>query len=339
MENFLYSESICAFIHQALSHAKKILQEEMGIHVLQKRFEINRTRYPLHIVIFEGPKMLGYFKPDLLEIGLNKLFLYTDEHLLNTLRHELAHYLCWIESGDLTHGKLFRSLCKRFGWGKEVYDACMTPEDDVIDKAQSLASKVQKLLNLSASHHEHEAKAALQKAQALLARYKPQSADEPFMVRRLLEQKRAMPKWGALMAIAKQFGVYPIINRGQGIAYLEVYGLKAHVLTAEYIIHFLNAEFERLCKVHRPKNKNTFFDGIAKGYLNALKNTEEPGLIALTTDMQKHLWMPYPHLSSHTSTRKYCDASYKAGQKVGKNLKIRSPLASSKSGALIGWKT
>lgn len=338
MENFLYSESICSFIHQATALAKTILHGEMGITVHTKRFEVNNLRYPLHIVVFEGPKMLGYFKPELFEIGLNKLFLYTEEHLLNTLRHELAHYLCWIESGDLTHGPAFRNLCKRFGWGKQVYDACMTPSDGAIDKAQNLASKVQKLLNLSASHHEHEAKAALQKAQALLAQYKPQSDDEPFVVRRLLEQKRAMPKWGALMPIAKQFGIYPIINRGQGIAYLEVYGLKAHVLTAEYIIHFLDAELERLCKAHRPKNRNIFFDGIAKGYLDALKKTEEPGLIALSSDMQKHLWMPYPHLSSRTTKRKYCDASYKAGKEVGKKLKIHSPLDSQKSASLIGWK-
>lgn len=332
--NLLYSESIALFLDRAKRLCFQILRHEMKIKTLKHRFEIKNIRYPLHLVVFEGPQTLGYFKPDLFEIGLNKLFLYENEQLMNTLRHELAHYICYILHQDLTHSPTFRALCQSYGWEKPVYQAKYAPTDTHIDQAQRMAHKVQKLLNLSASHHENEALNALKKAHSLLAKYKPASTDEPLIVKRLLVEKRAKPKWSAIIKIARTFGVYPIVNRGSNSSYLEVFGSKAHVLTAEYIVCFLDRELTRLAKGQ--KSPSAFFEGVANGFIKSIPSSNT--LQLSTQSIEKVLWMPYPHLQTRMQKRKMCKTAYLAGKQAGKNLKIHSAIQKTNSIFRLGWK-
>ncbi|MCP5509882.1 MAG: DUF2786 domain-containing protein [Chlamydiales bacterium] len=323
----IYSQAIIAFISKTKECAKQILQCEMNIKVLRERFSIANMRYPLHIVVFEGADMLGYFNSAIFEIGLNKHFLTDDTDLLDTLRHELAHYYCWIKKNDLTHSTYFRDTCRQFGWGTSVYEARKfidTPSN------HKISCKIQKLLALSNSTNPHEAQSALIKANELLLK-NPASTNAELAVRRVLSGKRSLPKWHSITEILRTFGVHPVFNRGQGESYLEVFGPIQNVTTAEYIATYLNHEFEILWKVHGKGLKSAFFDGIAKGYLRKIRPIQKPfkpGLIALEKNLTEHLWMPYPHLHQTLRTRKTCPQSVEAGMQIGKNLTIRSPVES-----------
>lgn len=272
--------------------------------------------------------MLGYFNAELFEIGLNKHFIIDDTDLLDTLRHELAHYYCWITKNDLTHSTQFRSICKNFGWTKSVFESCKTIDAPTNSK---ISSKIQKLLALSNSTNPHEAQSALIKANQLLLTHQEISAD--LAVRRVLSGKRSNPKWQAISEILRTFGVHPVFNRGQGISYLEVFGPTHNVMTAEYIACFLNRELEHLWKGYGKGLKSAFFDGIAKGYLKKIKPVQKPfkkGLIVLENTLTENLWMPYPHLHHTRRPRKTCLASLKAGLKAGASLTIRPPVESRK---------
>ena len=322
----IYSQAIIDFVIKARGFAKQILQFEMLLPVFKSRFAVGEYRYPLHIVVFEGADMLGYFNAELFEIGLNKHFICHGEHLMNTLRHELAHYLCWIKYGDLHHSPQFRELCKSFGWGEAVYGA-----KTFVDKPTSskMESKIKKLLALSGSTNPHEAQSALVKANQYLLTHQSIPAD--LAVRRVLSGKKSSPKWHAIADILRTFGVRPVFNRGQGRSYLEVFGPPSNIATAEYIAIFLDREFENLWKAHGTGLRSAFFEGIAKGYLKKIKPVQKPfkpGLIALENALEDNLWMPYPHLQQTTRSRKTCANSLKAGMKAGQKLTIRSPVES-----------
>lgn len=319
----LYSQAIVAFLDRTLSLSRQILRDEMKIKVGKTRFIIGNTYYPLHFVIFEGKNTLGYFQADLFEIGLNKCFVYDQKHLIDTLRHELAHYYCWIKYRDLTHSVLYRQTCQTFGWPAHVSKARLTQETTT---PPAIASRIHKLLALSNSTNPHEAQAALLKARTLLKKH-PLDPEPDRIVKRVLSGKRSTPKWHTIASILKTFGVYPIFNKGHNTAYLEIFGSKENVLTADYVTAFLNQELEILWKAQKHLKgataRHSFFDGIAKGYLAEISDNEE-GLIPL----ENQLSLAYPHLRMAKSERKHNAKAHQEGKKWGKKLKIRSPIES-----------
>ena len=326
----LYSQAIATFLDRTRALARQILRNEMNIQVGRTRFVIKNTYYPLHFVIFEGKNTLGYFQSDLFEIGLNKCFVYNQEHLIDTLRHELAHYYCWIKHRDLTHSPLFRQVCQNFGWQSHVAKARQAAETAT---PPAIAERIHKLLALSESTNPHEAQSALLKARALLQKH-PIDPQPDRIVKRVLSGKRSTPKWQAIASILRTFGVYPIFNKGQGTAYLEIFGPKTHVLTADYVAAFLDRELEILWKTQTHLRgalaRHSFFDGIAKGYLIEIPNAEE-GLIPL----ENQLTLAYPHLRTGTSRRGHHPKAHQEGKKMGKKLKIRAPIEQSAVHALL----
>ena len=333
----LYSQVIIAFLGKAKALAKQILEQEMGIKVGRERFIYQNYRYPLHIVVFEGKSTLGYFNPNFFEIGLNKRMINNQDDLLDTLRHELAHYILYLREGDLTHSANFRQLCRDCNWGKSVYAAKKLENEP--DADSKMSQKIKKLLALSKSSHPAEAQNALLKAHELMAKH-PVNIEADLIVKRVLDAKRTPPKWHPISDILRTFGVYPVFNKGQTLAYLEIFGQNIHVQAAEYIAHFLNQEFERLWEHQTDLQgltaRHSFFDGIALGYLEKLKSKKQsPGLIVLQNQLTENLWMPYPHLTAKASLRKQCQASLQAGKRAGKNLKVRQPIEKQKAALFL----
>jgi len=106
----LYSQAIFSFLKKGHRLALRILREEVHLKVGNTRFYLNNRSYPLHLVAFEHPSRLGYFRAEFYEIGINKSYLFESEKdLLDLLRHELAHYLTFIKHGPHVphHGKDF----------------------------------------------------------------------------------------------------------------------------------------------------------------------------------------------------------------------------------------
>lgn len=328
MEIF-YSNTILTFLKKVRKLAKTILIEEMGLQVGRSRLYYKTSSYPLNFVVFDHPSRLGYFTSSHYEIGINKLFLLdNEEEIKNLLRHELAHYMTYLEYGEHvpSHGKEFRSICKRYGWPTEIARAQIPIEKAV--KNHRIAEKVRKLLSLAESHHTKEAKSATLKAKELLLKYNLSSleVEEEMVVKRIFEQKRSSAKLQAIAEILRTFFVYPIFNHGEKTLYLEIIGERVNVEVAEYVAHFLGAHFEELWKTRESPlkglaAKNAFFRGIAKGFLS--KGIPTQGLIRIEKALIEHVATIYPHLSYRKSARRCFAHAEKEGIRAGKNLKIR----------------
>lgn len=338
----LYSNTILAFLKKVKQLAQNILVSEMGLKVGRSRLYYQRGSYPLHFVVFDHPSRLGYFTSSHYEIGINKLFLLEkDEEIKNLLRHELAHYMTFLEFGEnvSSHGKEFQSVCQRYGWSPRVSRA-KVPIGKAV-KNQRIAEKVRKLLSLAESHHKEEAQAATLKAQELLKKHNLSSheAEEETVLKRIFKGKRNSAKLQAIAEILRTFFVYPIFNHGKNTLYLEIIGERLNVEIAEYVFHFLNHHFELLWK-SRPSTlkglaeKNAFFRGISKGFLS--KEVPSSGLIRIERALMERVGTIYPHLSYRKCSYRNASHAEKEGVRIGQTLKIREGIKKTFR-PLISW--
>jgi hypothetical protein len=360
----VYSKKIVQFIAEIKKTIKTILAKEVGLKVGQNRFLDWRQRssYPINVVIYNNKRMLGYFDSNFYELGFHESLMHKQQ-LHNIIRHELAHYLTFILHGDTIqpHGPEFRAFCEKMGWSEEVYRATICLEEGQPTspvEESAILRKVQKLMALSTSSNEHEAREAMIKSQQLLLKHNLEAQsiddDEKVFLKRIMKQKRESAKMRAIGKILETFFVSIVFSRGKEFTYLEILGDPVNVEIAEYVAAVLERELENLwdqakrqAHLKGQSAKNSFFLGIAKGYCNkiqALKreyNTEvTSALIVLQNKLTQAQAMAYPHLSMARRGGSLCQASALLGERMGKELNINPALnRTSKSGLLIGFET
>lgn len=360
----LYSETISVFISRVRSLVREIVNNEMGLRMEKSRILYQRILYPLNIVVFEDKTRLGYFDSRSYELGLAKKLMYTakDEVMKNILRHELAHFMCYLVYGpQVLHGEEFHEMCRKFGWGPEVYSAYANIEvenlksTDESEKTNRLLAKLKKLLALASSENIHERELATLKANQLLLEHnldlsrESASKDDIVYVLRVLQSNRKSVKHVAIYEILKTFFVSPVFNHGRGVFYLEVIGDKTSVELADYVANFLDHELESMWKESQKKNKalkglaakNSFYHGVAKGYVEKIqqqKMTLAKGLdlVAIEKNLQKNLRIVYPRIGHCSLSGGRQDAfAHSEGVIKGGNLSIKPGLGSSTSTRLL----
>lgn len=348
----LYSQKIIAFVNDAKSVLKEILENEMSLKVSRDRFFFEGSTYPIHIVIYERKNVLGFFNPQFYEIGLNQLLMNANlETLKNILRHEIAHYLTHLRFGSYSasHGPEFNNLCRGYGWGTEVSKSNICLEkisSHEIDKG--ILRKVEKLMALSASSHQNEAEMAILKTQELLLKHNLDGSSlEPtsFVLVRICEQKRKTSKMEAIARILETFFVSIVYHKvPQGI-FLEILGEKENVEVAQYVATVLETELETLWDktplLIGKRAKNSFFFGIAKGYCERIERQKtqltKESTTALVVCEGKLLCarkMAYQRLSTKRSSSSFLSEATFLGQKAGHGLNIAPALRGSKSNDL-----
>jgi len=342
----LYSDAIFAFLEKVSKLAGHILREEMRLNVGRAHFYVNGVIHPLNFVTFEHPSRLGYFQVEFCEIGINKVFLFeNNEKLCDLLRHELAHYLTFIEYGPHAthHGREFHSVCRRYGWGSEIPLAAIPIEK--MEQHEKLLNRVRKLLSLAQSHHRGEAEAATLKAQKLLIKHNlnVSKSDHSTYLLRIFPQKRCSAKLHAISSILRTFLVYPVFSYTAEGVHLELLGEKIDVEIAEYVAHFLDQKFETLweqAKREQPNlrglaAKNSFFRGISQGY--ALKTQARSA--ALIERKESQLIATAHHIYSGLSSKRSYYREHKAaamlGEKRGKHLTIQEGIKMNNTTKLI----
>ena len=359
----IYSETSFAFIAKCEKYLKEIIKNETAIEMRRNRFVLNQYLYPVHIVVFEGQNTLGYFDHHTYQIGLKKALMYTTKEkvLKDILRHEFAHYLCFIQYGQEVkpHGAEYQSICQQYNWPTQVSQASANIEDlNSVEgdlAAEKIISKVKKLLKLAQSENEFESQAATVKANQLLLKYNLELLDsekfETIYVDKLLTQKRKSAKLMAIYDILKHFMVKPILSYGKGQVSLEATGTKANIELAHYIADFLDSELERLWDLHKKetkakgqKAKNSFFLGMAKGYdqknaqmMNEFNSEQRKDLIVLNQQLDQSVSKIYRRLSSTSSGSSIDGSSFDAGTKAGKSLTINQGIKNNNKSKLLGW--
>ena len=359
-----YSRSALSFVRRLENYAWNILVHEIGVRVRQTRFLMNGYTWSVDIACFEDPKILGYFDSESLLVGVNRLLMVQvgDDFLKNLLRHELAHYMCYILYGqDIPdHGKKYRAMCRNFGWGDEVFSAKVDKNDVSLSLQKSgedekILSRIKKLMALGSSSNRHEADAATVKANDLLVKYNMEKAslnlddmdEEAYYVLVVASAPKNNATLRALSLILKNFMVRPIYSRKENSTALEIVGTRLNVELAAYVADFLQHEFKYLWKKAQKENpslkgmvaKNSFLRGMAKGLdqkLQAAKKhtvNNKNQLMLIETSLERAVEMAYPRLRLSRSKFRHCSKGASLGVEAGKNISIHPGLNKSGSGS------
>jgi hypothetical protein len=356
----IYSNTLQTFTKRLLIDLKDIISNEVGLTVRKSRFEYDRMLYPLSIVCFEHQTKLGFFDHKILQIGINKNLMYTTKRkiLKDILRHEFAHYLTYIQHGaDLPpHGKRFKETCTNLGWENSVSKASINLEFENSKlegdlKSEKIIEKIKKLMKLASSDNHHEAELATLKANQLLLKYNLENVHEDTEMTshlcHVLSGKRVSGKHHAIYEILTTFFVSPIFNYGKGHYYLDIVGEKTNVTLAEYVAHYLDRELETIWKNYQHSHdklkglaaKNAFFKGLAQGYIQKIKKSQDDSmgtneLIKVKFDLEKRVELAFPRLSSvKRSTSNLHSHSKNLGKEAGKKLSINPAISNKKKSA------
>lgn len=363
----LYSKKIILFISEIKSAVRTILSNEIFLKVTDNRFlsPSQQASYPIRIVIYNHKSSLGYFDPNFYELGFHECLLHAKKETLhNIIRHELAHYITFINYGTTIppHGTEFHDFCLLRGWGEEVYKAstCLEKEENPSEINEShILRKIKKLMALTTSHNENESQQAMVKAQQLLLKHNMDSefiaddSEEKIFLKRIMKQKKETAKMRAIAKILETFFVNVVYNRAAGFIYLEILGNAINIEIAEYVAEVLHSELERLWDQARSHGflkgsvaKNSFFLGIAKGYCNKIQALKREynydaanGLMVIEKKLMEAKEMVYERLSSCKSRGSHCPTSSSLGEKMGKTLQINPAIhrSSHPSEALIDY--
>jgi len=356
----IYSKKIVRFIYEITAVIKEVLSKEVGLKVGSSRF-CNRKEtasYPIKVVIYNNKSMLGYFDPNFYELGFHEcLMLASKGQLHSVIRHEIAHYITFINHGEgiSSHGTEFKTFCEQMKWGEEVSRATMCleggSETGAIEESD-VFRKVQKLMALASSSNTHEAEQAMVKSRQLLlkhnieSRYIEREDEEKMFLKRILKQKRENAKMRSIARILETFFVNTVYSRAGEFIYLEILGNAVNVEIAEHVANVLHSELDKLwdqaqelARLKGAVAKNSFFIGLAKGYCNkiqALKreyNTEVTNaLMVIEKKLVDAKEMAYKSLSSSKSQGSYCGVSSALGEKMGRQLNINPAVSSSSKG-------
>lgn len=361
----LYSETTKTFIIKIRSLVKEIIINEMHLTMDKSRIRIKNTFYPLSIVVFEDQQKLGYFDSRFFELGISKKLMYqaNTRVLKNIIRHELAHFISFVEHGpQVMHGEEFKIICRRYLWDDEVERAYINVElqnEEMHGDLQSekLLAKIKKLLALASSENSHEAELATLRANALLLEHnlsflnaqKTNAADYNVYVERVIEGSRKNSKHMAIYEILKTFHVSPIFNQGRGAFYLEVIGEKTNVELAVYVASYLDSMLEIMWSETKKQNKdlssvsakNAYFKGVATGYCQKVKLQNQTlasstDLMVLENKLSTNLKMVYSRIGHTKSTagRDHQKAN-EMGIESGRNLSIRPGIKNKSAGNIL----
>lgn len=361
----VFGPTIEIFLRRVRIMAREILTHEVGLKLHRSRFEWNQKLYPLHLVIFDHPTKLGEYDPSQWRLGLSSRLMHEakDAVIRDVLRHEIAHMMTHLLYGNNidAHGSEFKNVCARFGWNTHISKASLdlsnaneSYQGDL--KTEKLLSRIKKLMALSESSNTHEAELATTKANELLIKHNLDRLilnqdDQLVYVLPVMYAAKANAKMHAVYEILKVFYVAPVFTKRQGQVALDVVGDHASVKIAEYVSGFLQLELDRLWLEAKDKKtlkglraKNSFLNGVAKGYVTKIKNTQlefdQQALIRVKNASEQMLAKVYGRLSSSSSKSQSDSLAHAAGSLAGRNLSIRAGVErSSNHGRLLTYDT
>ncbi len=365
----VYSKTIQSFLVKIKAKTHFIMKNEMGLDVRKSRFVWRGFLYPLHFVVFEDPKNLGYFHSGSYQIGLHKKLMYLakDDVIENILRHELAHFYTFLLHGErfheqLPHGEEFKSTCKNFRWGEDVSRAYSILEEENLaspsnPEFEKIKSKIEKLMALSQSENPHEAEAATIRANSYLIKYNLKnlncSEDElsETVVLSAYRAKRLNATINGLYDILQYFHVQPVLNRNREGVSIDVVGSRLNVEIADYMAKHIALEFERLWVIARKKNqfkglkkKNSYLLGLAQGLSEKLRlerqglqsSPQGKDLMVLENQLKERVRLAFPRLSRQQSSSATLDqAAMAKGKNDGRNIKLRPGVSQGNKGKLL----
>lgn len=205
-----------------------------------------------------------------------------------------------------------------------------------------LIEKIQKLISLSDSPNENEAKAAMAKAQELMLKHNidmrfVEDHDSEYINELSETFKREHPSMKFINSIIEKYFFVRVVksNRREG-KFFNYIGEKQNVQTALHTVNFLKATFDRLWKEYKTEtgaargSKSSFIYGLHKGFCEKMDEqrmeAEQRYDLVLVDDPKATEKMNeiFPRLSRRSGGRiNLRDASAKAaGHSAGRNINL-----------------
>lgn len=320
----------------------QIFKKEIGMLYKNKKIYTPHYRYPLSVVLFVNREKAGFFDPEKYQIGIHRSLLHKEETLLkDVLRHEIAHFLTFVEFGSLVkpHGAEFRQICNRYHWNENVMQATLS----VSFPALTSSKKMQKLRAMTKSSNIHEAKIALQKLENLSLDSEESDASD-FSLIELGCVKRGVQKWESMARYLMLLETLPIINHTEKGFILEVFGPAKKIEIATYsfevIERAIQSEQIRLKKAGKLKGLSesiAFYSGFIEGLTSELhkkksksQNLKESTRALTVTQESLHRQMSrfFPNLRFRNRSQKALKMPYKIGKDLGKEFEMPEGISS-----------
>ena len=358
---------------------------------LHREFEQICYQYSLDLVhpvieLIDSGHRYGYWQRSSRTIGINRQVILGHgwDATIHVLKHEIAHQLCdeVFECRGTAHDEDFHRACEMLGLPEKFAKAHIDPHcfaltaapgENRDDSRSKLIEKVRKVMALSNSANENEARLALEMAARLLQRHdlaeselERQPDDMTYVIISLARRRVCFYQRLIASLLSRYFNVRMVSSRlydpaaDQTYRTFEVFGRLGSVAVVEHCFHFLENRLAVLwqehCRNHpgpRRKEKGSYYCGVLHGFEESLKAvrgaavTSKPGTSARQRQQEPQL-LPapadpladafigrrHPRLRTVSSRKTRVDQeTFSRGMAAGREIRLRDAVSNENGGA------
>lgn len=301
-----------------------------------------------------------------ISISKNLILTHNWDVVIEVLKHEMAHQYTSeiLSTKELPHGESFKLACDIFAVHPDFRNATgeipkfLNKEAATHTKENKTLKKIEKLLALADSAEEHEASAAMNKANELIANYNINldiaAEKATYCYRQIYVGKKNVTAWSKIISgiVRDYFFVQTIIisqydaRTDSTYKAIELIGREHNIAIAEHVFKFLTERIEILWNIFRAQNnasardKRSYYFGLLYGFREKLKEADEKRnetlsnstttsalVVANDHGLTSFAHDRYPHTKNRSvGSLKINKSVYDSGIEEGKKLTIHKTI-------------
>ena len=358
---------------------------------LHSEFEQICYQYSLDLVhpvieLIESDHRYGYWQRASRTIGISRqvILIHGWDATIHVLKHEMAHQICdeMFDCHGSAHDGDFHRACNLLGLPEKFARAQIDPQcfssavascEDRRESRSKLIEKVRKILALSNSANENEARLALETAVRLMQRHELaeseielQQDDLTYVIISLARRRVCFYQRLIASLLSRYFNVRLVCSKlydaaaDQTYRTFEVFGRRECVAVVEHCYHFLENRLAVLWQEHCRSQpgpmrgeRSSFYCGVLHGFEETLKvvhgaaETPKPDTSAARRRVEPHtLPVPanslvdafigrrHPRLRSVGSRKTLVDREiFSKGMAAGREIRLRDAVSNEKGSA------
>ncbi|WP_300670255.1 DUF2786 domain-containing protein [Desulfoluna sp.] len=276
------------------------------------------------------------------------------EVLLHEMAHQVAHEILGA-ADQPPHGPSFRLACDLLGANPKASGSYPSLRERLAmghtSPEDALTQRIQKLFALAQSTNPHESEAALAKARSLMEKHRIDTLETKgphdeyttlFLGQPALRHHREYYALANLLTehyfVRCIWAMACVVEKGKMGRVLEVSGARSHVLTAEYVYHFILKAVDRAWMDLQKEGgqtlgryrKSDFAEGLVEGFSQTLREDKKKGEMSLLPEWVKdpvldaYMGRRYPRVTTRTRRVNHVDGQLiSKGKEAGRRITLR----------------